>query len=89
MWFLELGHQRVSLGKIWAICQMGRWPVFLDPNSQPFLIRSQFSLWLNCYEMLWLYIDKSRLQVIPQSIYGSYPKNSLSWEFIYFRIEYG
>ena len=36
MWFLELGHQRVSLGKIWAICQMGRWPVFLDPNSQPF-----------------------------------------------------
>ena len=37
MWFLELGHQRVSLGKIWAICQMGRWPVFLDPNSQPFL----------------------------------------------------
>ena len=37
MWFLELGHQRVSLGKIWAICQMGRWPVFLDPNSEPFL----------------------------------------------------
>ena len=39
MCFLELGHQRESLGKIWAICQMGRWPVFLDPNSLPFLIR--------------------------------------------------
>ena len=37
IWFLEIGHLRVSLGKIWAICQMGRWPVFLDPNSQPFL----------------------------------------------------
>ena len=45
------------------------------------LIRSQFSLRLNCYEMLWLYIDKSRLQGIPQSFYGNYPKNSLSWDF--------
>ena len=26
------------------------------------VIRSQFSLRLNCYEILWLYIDKSRLQ---------------------------
>ena len=25
------------MGKIWAICQIGRWPAFLDPNSQPFL----------------------------------------------------
>ena len=39
MRFLELGHQRVSLGKTWAICQIGRWPMFLDPNSQPFLIQ--------------------------------------------------
>ena len=37
IWFLEIGHLRVSLGKIWAICQMGRWSVFLDPYSQPFL----------------------------------------------------
>ena len=26
---------------------------------------------------LWLYIDKSRLQSIPQSFYGNYPKNSV------------
>ena len=32
IWFLDLGHLRVSLGKIWAICQMGRWPVLLDPK---------------------------------------------------------
>ena len=44
-------------------------------------IRSQFSLQLNCYEMLWLYKDKSRLQDIPQNFYCNYPKNSLSWEF--------
>ena len=25
------------LGKIWAICQIGPWPAFHDPNSQPFL----------------------------------------------------
>ena len=31
--------------------------------------------------MLWLHIDKSRLQGILQSFYGSYPKNYLSWEF--------
>ena len=40
------------------------------------LIRSQFSLRLNCCEMLWLYVDKSRLQGIPQSFYSNYPKNS-------------
>ena len=32
-----MSHLRVSLGKIWASCQMGRWPAFLDPYSQPFL----------------------------------------------------
>ena len=31
--------------------------------------------------MLWLYMDKSRLQGIPQSFYGGYPKYYLSWEF--------
>ena len=31
--------------------------------------------------MLWLYIDKSQLQGIPQSFYSNYPKNSLSWDF--------
>ena len=31
-------------------------------------------------EMLWLCIDKSRLQGIPLSFYGHYPKNSLSWD---------
>ena len=45
------------------------------------LIQSQFSLRLNCYEMLWLTIDKSRLQGILLSFYGNYPKNSLSWDF--------
>ena len=29
------------------------------------LIRLQFSFRINCYEMLWLYVDKSRLQGIP------------------------
>ena len=53
------------------------------------LILSQFSLWLNCFEMLWLYIDKSRLQVIPQSIYGSYPRELFIMGIQYFRIEYG
>ena len=40
------------------------------------VIRSQFSFRLNCYEILWLYIDKSRLQsfrrtftVIIQTLY--------------------
>ena len=28
------------------------------------IINSQFSLRLNCYEMLWLYIDNSRLQAL-------------------------
>ena len=46
-------------------------------------IRSQFSLQLNCYEMLWLYIDKDRLQGIPQNFYSNYPKNSLSWNSVY------
>ena len=46
-------------------------------------IRSQFSLQLNCYEMLWLYIDKGRLQGIPQNFYSNYPKNSLSWNSVY------
>ena len=45
------------------------------------LIRSQFSLRLNCYEMLWLYIDKEWLQGIPQNFCCNYPKNSLSLEF--------
>ena len=39
------------MGKIWAICQMDRWPVFLDPNSQPFLRNAKLNLtvWvLNC-----------------------------------------
>ena len=31
------------------------------------VIRSQFSLRLNCYEILWLYIDKSRLQSFRRS----------------------
>ena len=31
--------------------------------------------------MLWLTIDKSRLQGILLSFYGNYPKNSLSWDF--------
>ena len=37
-------------------------------------IRSQVLLRLNCFEMLWLYIDKSRLQGISQSFYSNYPK---------------
>ena len=37
---------------------------------------SQFSLRLNCYEMLTLYIDNCRLQGIPKSFHGNYPKNS-------------
>ena len=45
IWFLEIGHLRVSLGKIWAICQMGRWPVFLDPNSQHSRPQSLRSFW--------------------------------------------
>ena len=45
------------------------------------LVRSQFSLWLNCSEILWLHIDKSRLQCIPQNVYCKYLKNSLSREF--------
>ena len=47
MWFLELGHQRISLGKIWEIYQMGRWPVFLDPNSQPFLKRKTAEIFVS------------------------------------------
>ena len=47
------------------------------------LIRSQFSLGLNCYHviMLLLYIDKSRLQGISWCFYRIYPKIFLSWEF--------
>ena len=38
---------------------------------------------MKCYHviMLLLYIDKSRLQGIPQCFYRIYPKNFLSWEF--------
>ena len=69
MWFLELGHQMVSLGKIWAICQKGRWPVFLDPNSQPFLnCVTQFvtrcidcevcrALWWHCMLCVTIYLS--------------------------------
>ena len=53
------------------------------------LIRSQFSLRLNCYEILWLYIYKSRLQGIQQSFYGNYPKNYFFMRFQYNHIEYG
>ena len=38
---------------------------------------------LNCYEILWLYIDKDRLQGIKQNFYCNYPKNSLSWNSVY------
>ena len=31
--------------------------------------------------MIWPYVDKSRLQDIPQNFNGNYPKNSLSREF--------
>ena len=31
----------------------------------------------------WLYIDKGRLQGIPQNFYCNYPKNSLSWNSVY------
>ena len=48
------------------------------------LIRSQFSLRLNCHETLWLYVDKSRLQSIPQSFYGNCPKNSIYSNRIWF-----
>ena len=50
-------------------------------NELTLLIRSQFSLRFNCFEIFWLYIDNSRLQGIPQNFYCTYPKNSLSWEF--------
>ena len=41
-----------------------------------------FSLRLNCYESLWLYKDKGRLQGIPQNFDCNYPKDSLSWELL-------
>ena len=33
--------------------------------------------------MLWLYIDKGRLQGIPQSVSSNYAENSLSWNSVY------
>ena len=42
---------------------------------------SQISLRLHCYEMLWLYIDKGRLQGISKNFCCNFPKNSLSLEF--------
>ena len=36
-WFLKIVYQRVSLSKIWAIHQNGRWRTILDPDRQPFL----------------------------------------------------
>ena len=32
-----MSNPRVSFGKIWAICQMGRWRSFRRSNSRPFL----------------------------------------------------
>ena len=32
-----MSHPRLSLGKIWAICQMGRWRSFRGSNSRSFL----------------------------------------------------
>ena len=36
-WFLKIVYPRVSLSKIWAIHQNGRWRTILDPDRQPFL----------------------------------------------------
>ena len=36
---------------------------------------------MKCYG--YIYIDKGRLQGIPQNFYCNYPKNSLSWNSVY------
>ena len=43
-WFLKIVYQRVSLSKIWAIHQNGRWRTILDPDRQPFL-KASLSTW--------------------------------------------
>lgn len=43
-WFLKIVYQRVSLSKIWAIHQNGRWRTILDPDRQPFLIITEIHL---------------------------------------------
>ena len=50
-WFLKIVYQRVSLSKIWAIHQNGRWRTILDPDRQPFL-RSNYGLC--CIFLNWL-----------------------------------
>ena len=63
---------------IWVKWDAGYWVTELTLS-----IRSQFLLQSNCYEMLWLHIDKGRLQGIPQNFYCNYPKNSLSRNSVY------
>ena len=53
-WFLKIVYQRVSLSKIWAIHQNGRWRTILDPDRQPFLNNTTvcsaiYSLPLSCF----------------------------------------
>ena len=44
MWFLRTLYQRESLGKIWGIRQMDQWRSILDPNRQPLLTITSFTV---------------------------------------------
>ena len=54
-WFLKIVYKRVSLSKIWAIHQNGRWRTILDPDRQPFLNTDENnkSLWMKITIFFW------------------------------------
>ena len=86
---LEIVHQK---GLFDAIKENPNFPHcrrILDIYWQWLLIRSQFSLRLNCYEMLWLCVVSIRLQGFPLSFYGNLSEELFIMGFQCTRIDYG
>ena len=78
-WFLKIVYKRVSLSKIWAIHQNGRWRTILDPDRQPFLnFHGKCFSWkvgiqkfLRLTEVSCLQVIKSKLTIILSAWHAS------------------